>query len=96
MANLMLSVAKATQTKDKKFILKLQHKSSKQMQTPFGMKTVEHQETYYMKTDTSPGIGFSAELDPNTFIIKERDYLVEDPNSDMNGQTIQLKWLHLK
>jgi hypothetical protein len=49
-----------------------------------------------MKTDTSPGVGFSAELDPNNFMIKERGYVVDDPASEINGETVQLKWLHLK
>lgn len=95
MANIQLEVVKSTASTKGGHILKLQHKESKSIETPFGKKTQESQETYYMKVDNPGTVGFKAELDLSQFRIIERDFKVEDPNSDLNGQTIQLKWLSL-
>ena len=48
-----------------------------------------------MKVDNPGQVGFKADLDLAQFRVIERDFTVEDPNSDLNGQTIQLKWLSI-
>jgi hypothetical protein len=95
MSTINLEVVKSTPSKNGGHILKLQHKESKSIDTPFGKKTQESQETYYMKVDDAGQLGFKAELDISQFRVIERDFTVEDPQSDLNGQTIQLKWLSL-
>ena len=91
-----LAVAKCSPSKNGGFILKLQHKEvAKTVTTAFGNKTQESQATYYMKVDNAVALGFKADLDISQFRVVERPYVVEDPTSELNGQTIQLKWLHL-
>ena len=95
MPTVNLEVVKSTPSTRGGHILKLQHKESKYIDTPFGKKTQESQETYYMKVDNPGQVGFKADLDLAQFRVIERDFTVEDPNSDLNGQTIQLKWLSI-
>lgn len=91
-----LTVKSCTASSNGGFILKLQNKSTKEITTPFGKKVSDHQETYYMKVaDNSARVGFNADLDLSQFNIVERPYTIDDPNSDINGQTIQLKWLQI-
>lgn len=92
----LLTLVSSTPSSNGGFILKLQNKSTKEVQTPFGMKKSDHQETYYMKVaDNSCKVGFQAEMDLSQFNIVERPYTIDDANSDINGQTIQLKWLQI-
>lgn len=90
------SVAKCTVSSKGGAILKLVHKENKSLQTPFGMKTSTTQQTFYMKVDAPVALNTVGELDPATFNVVERPYTITDPASDMNGQEVMLKWLHLK
>ena len=91
-----LTVKSCTPSSNGGFILKLQNKSTKEVETLFGKKASDHQETYYMKVaDNSAKVGFTAGLDLSQFKIVERPYTIDDENSDINGQTIQLKWLQI-
>lgn len=97
MSNLIqLSVVSATPSSNGGFIVKLQNKSSSMVQTPFGMKTSTKQQTYYMKLDSAPQVGFSAPLDIDLFNVVERSHTIEDVTSDKNGESISLKWLQSK
>ena len=95
MSTINLEVVKSTPSTKGGHIIKLQHKDSKSIDTPFGKKTQESQETYYMKVDNPGTVGFKADLDLSNFRVIERDFTINDPKSDLNGQTIQLKWLSL-
>jgi hypothetical protein len=110
MANMKFTVEKATQTQKKDgYILKLVSKEEKSMQTPFGLKVQASQTTFYMKTQTSPGVGFEAEMNPDDLNVIERPHEImvdEERTITTDGveskttvkvpKTIQLKWLHLK
>lgn len=92
----LLTLVSSTPSQNGGFILKLQNKSTKEIATPFGKKVSDHQETYYMKVaENTCQVGFKAEMDLSQFNIVERPYTIDDPNSDINGQTIQLKWLQI-
>lgn len=86
-----LTVVSCTPSSKGGFINKLQHKEVKSIDTAFGKKTQESQVTYYMKTDSSNEVGFSADLDISNLKIVERPFVVDDKN----GQEIMLKWLHI-
>ena len=76
------------------FVVKLQTKEDKSVVTAFGTKTSATQETYYMKLDTAPAVGFKAPLEMDDFKVVERPYTItEGPDA---GTTIMLKWLHIK
>jgi hypothetical protein len=93
---LELQCVSSTETQDKTgYINKLQHKSTISATTPFGAKTQPVQHTFYMKTDTPVKPGFKASLNLDEYRITERPYDIDDASSDLNGQTIMLKWLHL-
>ena len=95
MSTISLTVVKSTPSKNGGHILKLQNKQSKTIATPFGQKTQSSQETYYMKVDAPQAVGFTATLDTDAYKVIERDFVITDPTSDLNGQTIQLKWLSI-
>ncbi len=73
------------------YILKLQHKETKQMKTPFGLKVSNEQVTFYMKVAEECKVGFKADLDIDTMRVVERPFAIED-----TGEVVQLKWLHLQ
>lgn len=94
-----LEVTKVTPTVKSKrpgFIHTLKHNETKVVQTPFGQKTQVEQVTYYLKLDIQNPVGRKAIVDLDQFEISERPYVVDDPTSDLHGQTITVKWLHLK
>lgn len=91
----LFKVAQCTESKRGGAIIKLVHEETKSMDTPFGKKTSKIQQTFYMKVDQPVKVGTEGALDPTEFKIVERPFTVDDPNSDINGQEIMLKWLHL-
>ena len=93
---MLFNVEKCTASTKGGAILKLVHKEDKSLQTPFGMKTSTTQQTFYMKVDQPVALNTKGELDPATFSVVERPFVINDPQSDMNGQEVMLKWLHLK
>lgn len=96
MSAITLTLVKSTPSENGGFILKLQNKDEKVMETAFGTKTQATQETYYMKVD-KPAIkvGKSADLDISDFKVVERPYEIDD---EENGgkKTISLKWLQIR
>ncbi len=96
MPNLIrLNVVQSTPSSRGGFIVKLQNSTTRTEQTEFGSKTVGSQQTYYMKLDEEPTVQ-SADLDLDRYQVVERDFLISDEKSPSFGQTVQLKWLHLK
>lgn len=112
MNTMKFKVEKSTQTKIKDgYILKLVSKEEKSLQTPFGLKVQQSQTTFYMKTQSTPGVGFEAEMDVETLNVIERPHdIIVDEEREITDEatgavtkqvvkvpkTIQLKWLHLK
>ena len=92
--NLQVMTSTATEKNDG-YIVKLQHSSTKNEKTPFGVKTQKVQHTFYMKLDDAPEVGFKADMNLDEWRITERPYIIDDETSDMHGQTIMLKWLHM-
>ena len=90
-----LKCVKCTSSKNGGFILKLQNKEEKSIETPFGKKTQTSQNTYYMKVDEECAVGTEAELNVDDFNVIERQYTIDDESSDLHGETIQLKWLSI-
>jgi len=91
-----LELISSTPSSNGGFVLKLQNKSTKEIVTPFGKKVSDHQETYYMKVaENACQVGFKADLDLSQFNIIERPFVVTDEQSDLKGQTLQLKWLQI-
>jgi hypothetical protein len=73
---LKLKVTKSTLSSNGGYIITLQSKESKSMQTPFGLKTQESQLTYYMKVTEAQPIGKEADMDINLFDVVERPYTI--------------------
>lgn len=76
------------------FILKLQHKDTKEMKTPFGKKVQPVQHTFYMKVAEECQVGFKAEMNLDTMRIVEREFEMPE-DADNAGEIVMLKWLHL-
>lgn len=72
------------------FITKLQHKTIKVVDTEFGKKTQDSQETYYIKLDNQATIGFKSQLNLDKFDIVNRSFTTDE------GDELTLKWLFLK
>lgn len=107
MANIKnLTVVKCTPSTKGGFLLKLQSKAAKQLDTAFGSITQTSQETYYMKVGTTQPVGKVADLDIDLFKVTELPFTIPaQPTIGTPGQpeykeatmeeVIQLKWLFL-
>jgi hypothetical protein len=92
---LALKCVSCQPTEDKSgFILKLQHKSEITQKTPFGLKKVPVNHTFYMKVSEECKVGFEAPMNLDDFRIVERVFEVEDDTTN-ETTTMWLKWLHL-
>jgi hypothetical protein len=76
------------------FILTLKHKDHVEANTPFGKKVVDKQLTFFMKVAEECKVGFKADMDIDSFIVKERPFDTTDTTVGNDG-IIMLKWLHL-
>lgn len=95
MANLInLTVVSSSVSSKGGHIVKLQNKSAKQQITPFGVKKVDSQTTYYIKLETAGVVGFSADLDIDQFNVVDREFVPEDAKP--GDPAMVLKWLQLK
>lgn len=85
---------------NKKFTVKSSNKNEKggfvtkitsevEVKTPFSMKTKK--ETYYVSGTDQLEVGSAIDVDMDMFRVQE--YPFEQPDT---GETIMLKWLHLK
>lgn len=72
------------------FITKLQHKTVVTVDTEFGKKTQQRQETYYIKLDNQVAVGLEKPLSLEKFDIVERLFTTDE------GDELTLKWLFLK
>lgn len=100
---MLLTVVQATPTPNAKnpgFIVKLQSKEDKSVATAFGTKTSSQQTTYYIKLDSAPEVGFTADMDLTPFRVEERPTTITDNDAQSTtfGEEIiiQCKWLHVK
>ena len=72
------------------FITKLQNKTEKIIDTGFGIKTSNTQETYYIKLDKQIAVGTTNTLDLDKFEIVGKSFITDE------GEELTLKWLFLK
>ena len=87
----LFKVISSNQTADASgFITKLQYKSEKSIDTGFGIKTSDTQETYYIKLDEQAEIGLEKPLDLEKFDVVGRPFITDE------GEELTLKWLFLK
>lgn len=73
---LNLKVTKSTASSNGGYIITLQSKETKTMDTPFGKKVQESQLTYYMKVTEAQPVGKEAPMDVDLFEIVERPYVI--------------------
>ena len=76
------------------FVLTLKHERIVQTKTPFGMKKTPVSHTFFMKVAEECKVGFTAVLDLDDFVIKERLYVPDEPLEDGTTE-MWLKWLHV-
>lgn len=96
-STITLTVQSVTSSSNGGFIMKLQNKSEKTVETPFGSKTQTNQLTRYIKINTTAAkVGDNITADLSEFNEVQRPYEIKDPASPMNGKTVMLTWLQLK
>ena len=96
MGTVKLTVAKATLSSTGGFVVTLKElnpdseATTSVVDTPFGKTIKEVLNTYYMKLQDAPAIGFSAHIDLSDYDIVNRDFTTDDKKD------LTLKWLHIK
>ena len=87
----LLKVKKSTSSKKGGVVVTLIAEAGRQVQTPFGVQTVNSTSTYYMKLEVAPAVGMEAEIDLADYHLFESKPFLTD-----SGATITPKWLIAK
>ena len=92
----LFKVEKCTPSSKGGFIVKLQSKSVNTVQTVFGTIESNTQKTYYAKVQNEAKVGTEGPIDLSLFDVVTRDWEIDDEESEMFGETVQLDWLYPK
>lgn len=92
--NLELTCEKCTESERGGHILKLVHKSEKQIITPFGKKTQPIQHTFYMKVNDAVELGVKHAMNIDDMKVVGREYKIIDTNTG-EVTIVELKWLQI-